>query len=508
MCAQLNTLELASKVLGDEDCLFLNVYSPAISKVPGTNRKYPVLVYIHGGSYAIWSSQTDMFGVDSLIENEVLIVSFNYRLFVLGFLRHPEFNISGNFGLKDQLAALQWVQRYIEPFGGDPNNVTLLGQSVGAHSVTYHLYLDSFGGLFHRAIAMSGSLLAPSAMIYNPKHFTPAYLKAINISTKEQLMSAPFQDLFLLFSIPRRFVFTSIGLPIFLPTIEDEKDPEALITKPVHEMILAAPANQVPLMIGMTAMEFIPCFSTAQHFYADENFPNRDNGKSLMLVSDMLHTASVLFKKVQPNGAGRHFYGKISDLANMYYPVKKLLEQLHEQDLYRAPIYYYRFEFDGKFGKYKNQYYKEDLDASYVGAMHGDDLGYLFSPYNVEQALTNRSEFETEWKVAEKNVEQISNFVKYGNPTPRKTDKISVLWEPFNGNNSAAQYLNINDSNEMRKDDESSNLIFRLWSKVHNCLFYYKCYLVQDILQRMKQLLELDRLDVSLENLFDDENIT
>ncbi|XP_058826588.1 juvenile hormone esterase-like [Topomyia yanbarensis] len=508
ICAQLDTLEVATNVLGDEDCLFLNVYSPAIPKGSEPNRKYPVLVYIHGGSYAIWSSQTDMFGVDLLIENEVVIVSFNYRLFVLGFLRHPDFNVSGNFGLKDQLSALQWVQQFIEPFGGDPSNVTIIGQSVGAHSVTYHLYLEPFSGLFHRAIVMSGSLLAPSAMIYEPERFTPKYLKAINISTKEQLMNAPFQDLFLRFPQHRRFVFASIGLPIFLPTVEDVSDPAALVTKPAHELILSEPINQVPLMIGMTAAEFVPYFSSSQQFSADENFPNRDKGKSLTLVLNMLRTANVLTKRIDPNGAGRHFYGKFGDLANMYYPVKKLLSQLHEHGPYQAPIYHYRFEFDGKFGKYKNQYYKEDLDMSYGGAMHGDDLGYLFSPYNLREALANRSEFETEWKVAEINVEQIGNFVKYGNPTPNYSERVTVLWQPFNGNNSVPQYMNINVENEMRKDDDSSNLVFRLWKKAHNCLFYYECLPVQDLHHRMAQLLELNRTDVNLEGIFDDDNIT
>lgn len=343
-----------------------------------------------------------------------MIVSFNYRLFVLGFLRHPEFNITGNFGLKDQLAALQWVQRYIGRFGGDPTNVTVMGQSVGAHSVTYHLHLEPFRGLFHRAIAMSGSLLAPSAMIYVPENFTRTYLESIRLTSYEQLMKAPFKELFLFPPAKRRFVFATIGLPIFLPTVENDNEPGALVTKPAHELILGKPANQVPLMIGMTATEFIPHFTEEVFFCADDNFPNRGNVTLLRSVRELIAKSALLAEKADPQSTGRHFYGKLTDIANMYFPVKRLLKQLREVHPYQAPIFYYRFEYDGKFGKYKNMFYKGELDESYAGAMHGDDLGYLFSPYVVRQALANRSAFETEWKVAERSVEQISNFVKFG----------------------------------------------------------------------------------------------
>ncbi|XP_053695388.1 juvenile hormone esterase-like [Sabethes cyaneus] len=510
ICAQLDTLVAALYVHGDEDCLFLNVYSPLIPSRNETMKKFPVMVYIHGGSYAIWSPQTDMFGVDLLIENEILVVSFNYRLFVLGFLHYPEYNISGNFGLKDQLVALQWVQQYIEPFGGDPNNVTVLGQSVGAHSVTYYLYLEQFSGLFHRAIAMSGSLLAPSAMIYRPDDFTPKYLKAVNISSKEQLMSVPFADLFLFHPKARRFVFATIGLPIFLPTVEQEDSEDALVTKPVHELILGEPVNQVPLMIGMTACEFTPYFSSAFYFEADENFPNHDGEghESLRLVLELVRKAAKLAQKLDPNGVGWHFYGKLSDLVNMYYPVKKLLWTLRGSDSYQDPIYYYRFEFDGKFGKYKNRFYKGSLDVSYHGATHGDDLGYLFSPYNLKEALINRSDFMVEWEVSERNVERISNFIKYGTPTKvSQSSSDKSPWESFNGNNSEAQYLNIDKQVEMRADDDSSNYIFQVWDRAYNCLFYSNCTPTRKLLDRINRQLNSNTSETNLMSIFNDENV-
>ncbi|XP_062559323.1 juvenile hormone esterase-like [Armigeres subalbatus] len=502
ICAQLNTFDDAKKVTGDEDCLFLNIYKPL--KNEADKNLYPVLVYIHGGSYAIWSPQTDMFGVDLLMESGIMIVAVNYRLSVLGFLHYPEFNITGNYGLKDHLAALQWVQRYIEPFGGDPNNVTLMGQSVGAHSVTYHMYLEPFQGLFHRAIAMSGSVLAPSAMIYNPEHYTSKYLKSINIHSYDELMNASFKDLFSLKSYSRKFSFAWASLPIFLPAVEDDDDPEALVTQPVHELILNEPVNKVPLMIGMTSLEFTSLFatSTIAEFTADESFPNRSNKTVYQEVKCMIEAAGKLANKVQPKGAGRHFYGKLANLVNMYYPVKMVLRRLSQMDAFLESIFYYRFEFDGKFGKYKNSFYKGGLESSYRGAIHGDDLGYLFSPYVVRQALANRSAFETEWNVSKRNVRYFSNFVKFGNPTPEDDELSDIKWPAYNGNETAQQFLNINDEDDVQIDDDRSNFVFQVWNVAHQCLYYYRCLQVDVLKEKIDKHLLSNQTSIDLDKLF------
>ncbi|XP_055599463.1 juvenile hormone esterase-like [Uranotaenia lowii] len=501
VCAQLNSLGSASEVLGDEDCLFMNVYSPLVPHGDGKDQRYPVLVYIHGGSYAIWSPQTDMYGVDLLVESGVLIVSFNYRLFISGFMHYTTFNVTGNFGLKDQLIALQWVQQFIEPFGGDPSNVTLMGQSVGAHSVTYHLYLEQFQGLFHRAIAMSGSLLSPSAMIYYQDEFVHEYLESLNITTYEQLMKLPFRDLFQLQTSKRRFIFATVGLPIFIPTIENPNDPDALVTQPVHELFKTEPASQVPLMIGMTAGEFIPLFSPIHHFFAHNNFPNHNNETLNKRYQDLIRKAAALVEKVEPAGVGKHFYGKLADLSNMYYPVKRLLQELRNSYTYLAPIYYYRFEYDGKFGKYKNEYYANDLDPSYQVAIHGDDLGYLFTSYNAKAALKNKRAFQTEWEVTERNVRRFSNFIKYGDPTI----DMELKWPPFNGNETESQFLNINSRDEIRTDDDGPNFIYQMWHRIYECLYFFECDSMDRLIAKIDGLKIVEK--VHLDEFFDDENL-
>lgn len=143
----------------DEDCLYLNVWTPAKSP----NDCLPVMVLIHGGGFFSGSASQPFFDGAPLAKKGVVFVGINYRLGPLGFLAHPELaeespeGLTGNYGLLDQIAALKWVQRNIAAFGGDPSRVTIFGESAGGMSVSALLLSPMAEGLFHRAIAQSGS---------------------------------------------------------------------------------------------------------------------------------------------------------------------------------------------------------------------------------------------------------------------------------------------------------------------------------------------------------------
>lgn len=143
-------------VAGSEDCLFLNVYRPR-----GPARDHlPVMVWIHGGALTIQSGAFDV--PPAVLEgDDVVVVSMNYRLGVLGFFAHPaidaEGHVNANYGLMDQQRALEWVRDNIAAFGGDPERITIFGTSAGALSVYSHLASPTAAGLFQRAIAQSGS---------------------------------------------------------------------------------------------------------------------------------------------------------------------------------------------------------------------------------------------------------------------------------------------------------------------------------------------------------------
>jgi len=141
-----------------EDCLYLNVWTPAKS----AKDRLPVYVYIYGGAFQSGSGQVPVYDGEGLARKGVLVVTFNYRVGVLGFLAHPEltkesgYNASGNYGLLDQLAALRWVHENIAAFGGDPDRATIGGQSAGSMAVHFLTASPLAKGLFHRAIAESG----------------------------------------------------------------------------------------------------------------------------------------------------------------------------------------------------------------------------------------------------------------------------------------------------------------------------------------------------------------
>lgn len=146
-----------------EDCLYLNVWTPK----PGAPAKLPVMVWIHGGAYVFGSGGVNVYNGAPLASKGAVVVTINYRLAQLGFFAHPALekeNPGGpvNFGLLDQIAALQWVQQNIAQFGGDPGNVTIFGQSAGAKSVLALFASPLAKGLFHKGIALS-SYAVPDA---------------------------------------------------------------------------------------------------------------------------------------------------------------------------------------------------------------------------------------------------------------------------------------------------------------------------------------------------------
>jgi len=154
-----------------EDCLYLNVWTPA--KKP--DEQIPVMVWIHGGAFNFGSASQPEYNSKNLAQKGVVVVTINYRLGPLGFLVHPLLSkesvhgTSGNYGLLDQIAALKWVQKNIATFGGNPDRVTIFGQSAGSRSVSLLLISPMSAGLFHRAIAESGGPIIGS------EYLSPAF---------------------------------------------------------------------------------------------------------------------------------------------------------------------------------------------------------------------------------------------------------------------------------------------------------------------------------------------
>lgn len=183
-----------------EDCLYLNVWTKAPGK---TGAKLPVALWIHGGGYREgWGSEPEFDGQE-WADKDVVLVSFNYRLGVFGFLTHPELSaesahgVSGNYGILDQIQALKWVQANILQFGGDPDNITIFGQSAGGGSVKTLCESPLARGRFKRAIIMSagGITLPQSAPAASPRGFRSMSLRESEAQTKKVMDWAGLTDL-------------------------------------------------------------------------------------------------------------------------------------------------------------------------------------------------------------------------------------------------------------------------------------------------------------------------
>ncbi len=185
-----------------EDCLYMNIWAPEAAKA---GDGLPVVVWIHGGGFTIGSPSMAIYGGEPLAEKGVITISIAYRLGILGFMAHPELTAqspdgaSGNYGLMDQLAALTWIKQNIRQFGGDPDNVTIAGQSAGSASVSY-LQVSPLGkGLISKVVGMSGSAFmfpmtsrqdAEQTGVAIQSHFKAENINALRHISADQILKA------------------------------------------------------------------------------------------------------------------------------------------------------------------------------------------------------------------------------------------------------------------------------------------------------------------------------
>ncbi|MCX6696123.1 MAG: carboxylesterase family protein [Methanoregula sp.] len=243
-----------------EDCLYLNVWTPAQS----ADDKLPVMVFIHGGAFGEGAGSLTLYNGTALAKKGVIVVTTNYRLGALGFLAHPQldnesaYNSSGNYGLLDQIAAMQWVQRNIGAFGGDPSRVTVFGESAGASSILAHLVIPKSTGLYRQAIVESGPIWTNRALvnIFLPKaeaeQYGIEYAKSLGYTGPDairQMRKVSSQDLVNATPWPSSSFWLVTTLR-FLPTIDGWLIPDSPDT-----LYRLHRENPVPLIIGTNSDE-------------------------------------------------------------------------------------------------------------------------------------------------------------------------------------------------------------------------------------------------------------
>ncbi len=243
-----------------EDCLNLNVYTPSVDG--GVDGGRPVVVWIHGGAFVSGSSACAMYDGSTFARDGVVFVSINYRLHALGFLYLDElFDLpgSGNAGLLDQIAALEWVRDNISAFGGDPDRVTLLGESAGAMSIGTLLAIDSARDLFHRAILQSGAAhhtLTPQSAervarrVLEAVGVQPGDLAALRAVPAETLMGVAQQVAFMEAEQLLSGEYAAIRTA-FAPVIDGH-----VLPRRAYETIAAGSSDGVDVLIGTCADEY------------------------------------------------------------------------------------------------------------------------------------------------------------------------------------------------------------------------------------------------------------
>jgi para-nitrobenzyl esterase len=244
-----------------EDCLTLNVWAPATKSAA----KLPVMVWIHGGGLISGSGSVPQYAGARLAARGVIVVTFNYRLGALGFLAHPELNResphggSGNYGLLDQIAALKWVNRNIAAFGGDPNRVTIFGQSSGSFAASMLVASPLAKGLFHRAIGQSGAVFEPVEL--DPL-FTPEGAAEAGSHFASKAGARTLADL-------RNLPVASLLKQRFNPQFNIDGH---VVPASPHDAYAAGKQNDVDLLVGTNATEgtffFDPASVTVGNFDA------------------------------------------------------------------------------------------------------------------------------------------------------------------------------------------------------------------------------------------------
>ncbi|XP_078376108.1 neuroligin-4, X-linked-like [Oculina patagonica] len=418
-----------------EDCLYLDVYTPNVTM------SLPVMVYIHGGAFAGGTAVT--FNSDILALYGVVVVVIQYRLGPFGFLTTGDSAAPGNFGMLDQIEALKWVKENIEHFGGNPNKVTIFGESAGGKSVGLLLLSPLSKGLFHQAIAESGvdlCLLAFQPIEYGI-HYAKELAQKLDCATSghsamvacirdkkatevqkaaeavkhgfiDVLMWAPVVDKHFLFDTPRKLrengEFTRVKLMISFNSDEGGTDVE-----------------QLSKYLGMTESvdngvspsffkEFLTKLSYARNF-------NNDTAELITDAMEFMYTP-------WPDNSNKYaLRSQLVDLIGDYVFVaaSHKVADIHSQ---HAPVYMYEFA---------HRSVKASIYPEWMGVAHFENVLYDFGVPFFPGLSSN-------YDAADRNVslfimEVYANFAKTGDPTPQPVS--GVMWERYNSSHRA--YLRV-----------------------------------------------------------------
>jgi para-nitrobenzyl esterase len=413
-----------------EDCLYLNIWAAGGAK-PGA--KLPVIVYVYGGGFTVGSSGMAMYGGEKLAKKGIVFVNFNYRVGALGFLAHPELSAesphhaSGDYGFLDQIAALQWIKRNISQFGGDPDNVTVSGQSAGAASVSALEASPLAKDLFQRAFAMSLSffddrLALPKLTV--AEKTGQEVQKALGAVSIAEMRAMPADKIL---AVQKDCQLGCAGTITIWPAIDGYFLPDA-----APAIFAAGQQNDVPTVVGFT----------------------RDES------SNDLRTAANLDAYV---GAARKLYGDRADKFLKLYPAHDDAEARHmgetaarealveagtrkwalaERATGKAPFYMYMFSRVHPFADDPKLFDHPQA----IGAYHTSDVPYWFQTQDALNLFrTTRNWTPLDRELADEMSDCLVAFARSGNPATQ-----AVAWPAWT--KEAEQYVEFGDTISIRSE--------------------------------------------------------
>ncbi|XP_075974906.1 juvenile hormone esterase-like isoform X3 [Anticarsia gemmatalis] len=440
---------------GSEDCLYLNVYTKTLTP----NKPLPVMVWIHGGGFYTGSGNSDFYGPEFFMAHDVVLVTINYRLEVLGFLCLDTEDVPGNAGMKDQVLALKWIKNNIRAFGGDPNNVTIFGCSAGSGSVSCHLISKISDGLFNKAICQSGVCL--NEWCYNiyarQRAFQLGKLLGKDTDDPAELLtflrSQPVSSLVNKQLPPLNIEHNDLADSILFGPVVEKVGPNdgRFLTDLPTDLVKNGKIANVPLIVGYASGEGMEIARKLPYIHALYAMPGFVVPRELKLKwsTESIQEADEKIRKYyfKDKDITAESYQEISDLETDRPFVYNIIRYARYHSQYvTEPVYVYKFVAETE-RNYSKKSYKMD---SVKGVCHADELPYLFNVTCLDIPLTDDSK-----NIIKQFVQLWVNFASTGKPNQE--------WKPFS--ESERNYIVIGNKLEYYKNPSAENMSF--WENIY-----------------------------------------
>ncbi|CAH4034089.1 unnamed protein product [Pieris brassicae] len=455
---------------GSEDCLFINVHSPNVT----SQELYPVMVWIHGGGFV--SGSGDEYKPDFLIRKGVILVTFNYRLEVLGFLSLGTEDAPGNAGMKDQVLAMRWVKKNIRKFGGDPDNITIFGESAGGASVSYHLISPMTKGLFKRAITQSGTANGWWPNTYRARE------RGIQLAREMGSNATDTKDVYEFLKIQpmeafvnRRIVVTYTQSTKESPNVyfgivseENIAGNEVFFQGDVYDTLRNGIHEGIDVINGYTEDEGTLYIATGTNI--PRIFEQANQFYEFFVPEPLtLQVPVVEQTKIGKYMKDKYMNGAVVSREN----IDDLLKYFAFENFVYAALSWQKFvaknNNNNKIYLYKFTCKTEmnlAINASAEAAAlfphrilvgHADDLPYFF-PFGKDLVDMNSETFQ----IIDRATTLWTNFAKYGNPTP--DNNLGITWSPYTLQ--SEDYLDLGNVLAVGKTPEEEEL--KLWEDLFN----------------------------------------